>query len=365
MGQLPTSTPRSQDPAELRRALDMMDFFAGMVEAAALPRRKAGDKDATIPVVILTGFLGAGKTTLMRHLLTATHGMKIAALVNDFAALNIDASLIADVSGDTTALANGCVCCSLSGSLARSLADIADRDISVDAVLIEASGVSDPWGIAQVVQTVDGVALDNIVAVVDAAGRDTEAGMNELLHRQVSAANLVLLNKTDLITRSEAAVATKRLAALAPRAQILRTMQCAVPPVVVFDSIHELALNGPQTTEHLSDQFTTLVMEARTPVARVAFEKALSSLPDGILRIKGFLRLSDAPEVLVLCQAVGRRWSWQSAPGQDSPTRLVIIGQTGHMSLDAVQRHFEGSDLQPVWEKHAPVVAESADDRHE
>lgn len=206
MATLTTATPRNADPVELRRALDTVDFFAGLVEAASLNRMAIAARGTNIPVVIVAGFLGAGKTTLMRHVLTADHGMKIAAMVNDFAALNIDAALIAEVSGDVTALANGCVCCSLSGGIARDLTGIIDRPEPLDAVLIEASGVSDPAGIALVAGTLCGISLDCIVTVVDAAENPAQTDWQGLLARQVAPANLVLLNKTDLVDAKHVSV---------------------------------------------------------------------------------------------------------------------------------------------------------------
>lgn len=143
-----TATPSHADPAELRRALDMMDFFSGMAEAEILRQTRRAQRGATLPVLLVGGFLGAGKTTLMQRLLTGDHGQKLTAIVNDVAAINIDARLIARAGRDTVALANGCVCCSQSGELARTLADLADTPGRADAVVVETSGVADLWALA-------------------------------------------------------------------------------------------------------------------------------------------------------------------------------------------------------------------------
>lgn len=321
-----TATPRSADPNDLRRALDTVDFFAGLVEAAAVNRQKSHMRNVSIPVVIVSGFLGAGKTTLMRHLLTAEHGMKIAAMVNDFAALNIDAALISDVSDDTTALANGCICCSLSGGVARSLAEVVARAEPVEAILVEASGVSDPAGIAQVAGTVDGIALDCIVTVVDAAEMQTGAAWQDLLMRQVAPANLVLLNKTDLVAAAALDATAAQLARMAPNAQILLTVNCAVPPAVVLENAQRPDA-GLDTVAHHSDHgFATVILAAPEPVDRTLLEAALKHLPDGIARLKGFVRLTDAPQTPVLLQCVGRRWTWHPAPSIESG--LVVIGKS-------------------------------------
>ena len=341
MGNRATATPRNAEPHELRRALDEADFFAGLVEAAALNRQRTVARSRALPVVIVTGFLGAGKTTLMRHLLTADHGMKIAAMINDFAALNIDAALISDVSDDTTALANGCICCSLSGGVARGLAEIAARSEPVDAVLVEASGVSDPAGIAQVAATVDGISLDCIVTVVDGAEAPGAGDWDNLLARQVAPANLILLNKTDLVGLADLEALEQRLSKLAPQAQILRTIDCAVPPVVIFESASEPKIGGRASPPLAGHGFKTLTLTAKQPVARGPFEDALRHMPDGIVRIKGFLRFADAPKTPMLLQCVGHRWTWRAAPDPTLENRMVVIGRSDVMKDQNTLDHFK------------------------
>ena len=336
-----TATPRNVDPAELQRALDTADFFTGLFEAALLSRERTLARSRSLPVVIVAGFLGAGKTTLMRHLLTSDHGLKIAAMVNDFAALNVDAELISEASDDITAFANGCVCCSLSGGVARGLADISARDDDVDVVLLEASGVSDPAAIAQVACTVENVLLDCIVTVVDAAATLESASEEDLLRRYVTPANIVLLNKTDLVSSADLDSMNRRLKGFAPHAQILRTVNCAVPAMVVFDSAtapETSAICAPALQDH---DYKTVVLTSATPIDRQLLEAFLGMIPDGIIRMKGFLCFADTAAIPSLLQSVGPRWSLIDAPGQALNTSsLVVIGQRAVMSSPNTLDHF-------------------------
>jgi G3E family GTPase len=284
----------------------------------------------------------------MRHLLMSDHGLKIAAMVNDFAALNIDAALISDVSDDMTALANGCICCSLSGGIARGLAEIAARDEPVDAVLVEASGVSDPTGIAQVTCTMTGVSLDCIVTVVDAAETPQGGDWDALLARQIAPANLVVLNKADLVSTADLEALTARLIQLAPNAQILRTVNCAVPPVVIFESASAPAYAVEQGLPVPDHGFKTVVLTTTNAIDRKLFEDMLKQLPDGIVRIKGFLRFTDAPEAHILVQCVGRRWSLSAGLGQAMDTSLVVIGRSDVMSSPNILDHFTSFGLEPI-----------------
>ncbi|MCI4428172.1 MAG: GTP-binding protein, partial [Burkholderiales bacterium] len=122
-----------------------------------------------IPFTVIGGFLGAGKTTLLNHWLSNAGGQRLAVLVNDFGALNIDAMLIEANHGDTVALSNGCVCCQIGDDLSLALMQVLDSGRRFDAVIVEASGVSDPWRIAQFGRADPRLQLDGVIVLVDAS----------------------------------------------------------------------------------------------------------------------------------------------------------------------------------------------------
>lgn len=315
--------------ADYARAFDTLDFLMGVVEAEAFQRLQP--RSATeLAVVLVTGFLGAGKTTLMRRLVSANHGLRLAAVVNDMANLNVDAALIAEAGAAqetaTVALANGCVCCSQSGSVAKTLADIQAWPDPPDCVLLEASGVADPAALAGVIDGMEGIRLEAVVAVVDAtAAMGVQNDAVRLIERGVGAAELVLLNKTDLVSPSNAEALEKSLARLAPKAAILRTVDCAVPPGLIFDlPVRE---QRPAAVPAIADdRFQTIELVQTRMAQRREIEVLIAAAPDGLYRAKGALRLADtaAPEFL---QAVGRRWRWSPA-GEVSAAlagRLVLV----------------------------------------
>ena len=158
---------------------------------------------AQLDVMLLTGFLGSGKTTLLRHLLENAQGLQIAVVVNDVGSVEVDAHLIRDMTSQQISLSNGCVCCALSDDLSEQLKRIHAE--SYDVVVVEASGVSDPVNISQVIEGMPECRLDGIVAVVDPTSLDAylnKVEISHLLSRQIQTAHLVLLSKTDLINQS-------------------------------------------------------------------------------------------------------------------------------------------------------------------
>ena len=166
-----------------------------------------------VPMTTIGGFLGAGKTTLLNHILHGDHGLKIAALVNDFGAINIDAQLVVGVEGETVNLSNGCICCTIRGDLLKAALELLQREDAPEYIIVETSGVSDPIAVANVFLAPEIralVRLDGILVVVDADNVLTLDEENAgLALDQIAVADIVVLNKVDLVT-AETLEAIKR-----------------------------------------------------------------------------------------------------------------------------------------------------------
>src|SRR5258708_3959715 len=154
-----------------------------------------------IPFTVIGGFLGAGKTTLLNRLLRGATGRRFAVLVNDFGALDIDGRLVADHDGDTIALANGCLCCTIGDSLVTTILSLLERPERFDHIVAEASGVADPGRVADLAVLEPRLARDGVIVVVDAADvreRAADRRVGDTVTRQLGAADLIVLNKIDL-----------------------------------------------------------------------------------------------------------------------------------------------------------------------
>ena len=154
-----------------------------------------------IPFTVIGGFLGAGKTTLLNRLLRGAAGRRFAVMVNDFGALDIDGRLVAEHAGDTIALANGCLCCTIGDSLVTTLLSLLDGARRFDHIIVEASGVADPGRIADLAVIEPRLQRDGVIVMVDAGearGRAADRRVGDTVTRQLAAADLLVLNKTDL-----------------------------------------------------------------------------------------------------------------------------------------------------------------------
>ena len=298
-----------------------------------------GTPQDLVPVTVIAGYLGAGKTTLINELLAGAHGQRLAVLVNDFGAVNIDAALIADHDGQTISLKNGCVCCSIADELGDALDEVLALEPAPDQIVIEASGVADPANVAAYGQGWPGCRLDAVVVLADTEtvrvkSRDQFVG--ELVTRQLRRADIVLATKCDLVTGAALAAVTGWLASAVPGTPILTRRSGQLDPALLLEADQTVKDASPRPlkgdTVAAEASFDAVVIEVDNALDRDRVEAALTDWPDSVLRVKGILRFNGHPDGLHVVQRVGRRWSIAQAPGSlDSSRRgeLVVIGLPG------------------------------------
>lgn len=338
----------------------------------------------TTPITILTGYLGAGKTTLMNHILTNQEGYKVAVIVNDIGEVNIDAKLIADGGfieeedkGNVVPLSNGCICCTLKEDLMNQIVDIL-KTKKFDYILIEASGICEPLPIAQTVTMLaDSMEqyglpkvckLDNVVTVVDSLRLATEFGCGEdlvkddideedienLLIQQIEFCNVIVLNKTDEISKEQLEEVKKVIKALQPTAKIIETNYAKVDVKEIMNTnnfdfekistsagwIQELEKEDDEHEEDEEEEhhhheheesddhhghhhhhhhnheegeaeeygISTFVYTSRKPLNEVKFEDFVNkSFPESVIRCKGLVWFSNDYDMSYLFEQAGKQ----------------------------------------------------------
>jgi len=294
-----------------------------------------------VPVTILTGFLGTGKTSLLNHILTSGHGKRIAVLVNDFGAVNIDASLIENREDDVISLENGCICCSLSAGLQVAAAQLVRRQ--PDHILIETSGISDPFEVAHAFSDPElkpYASLEGVVTVVDAELAPTlEGDMLRLAQHQVYAADIIVLNKTDLVDEEGLHQAGSWLQEHAPRARVVEAVHGRVPLELLFEIGGAAEIEAGESLRdqkgahrHGQPPFDTFTFESETPLSVQRLHRLLGHLPTSIFRVKGIVHLAEKPKHPCVLQSTGRRAALTVGEpwGERTPrSQIVFIGTKG------------------------------------
>lgn len=294
-----------------------------------------------LPVTVIGGYLGAGKTTLVNRLLREANGRRLAVLVNDFGSLPIDRDLIVAAGGDTIDIAGGCVCCSYGSDLIEALQALRQRD-GIDHVVLETSGVALPGLVASTLTLLQGYALAGIAVVADATLVRAQAAdryLADTIERQLEAADLVLLNKAD--RAGEALDGTAGwLAARVPAAQVVTTRQCAVPADLVLASRARPAGDGRLRTPGAIDAaglYDSATLNLTVPVDVETLGRRLATMP-AVLRAKGFLR--DRSGHRRLLQVVPGQWQVTDAPAV-AHCGLVVMTRRGAHDLAALQEWIE------------------------
>ena len=302
-----------------------------------------------IPVTVVGGYLGAGKTTLINHVLTADHGRRIAVLVNDFGTVNIDAGLIADAADDTISLTNGCVCCSIHDDLGAALDLQTRRALLPDHIVIETSGVAEPARILTYATAWPGIRLDAVVTLVDAEtiqARAEDKFVGRVVRRQLAAADFLVVNKLDLVTEADQFSLSQWLSHQAPTARLINAMHANVDPAILFEPSKPSALRV--VTRSINEDrhgatFDSATIEVPSPIDIEALAEVLDDLPTTIHRIKGFIQDRATGQWMVV-QCVGNRRSvtpTSIVASQNIGSALVAIG-TSTSDLRAVESALSG-----------------------
>jgi len=312
-----------------------------------------------LPAIVVGGYLGAGKTTLVNHLLRHAEGRRIAVMVNDFGEIGIDADLIESQDGDVLNLAGGCVCCSVGSDLIGALAALPERTPPPDLILIETSGVALPGSVARSVRLARDIEVDGVVVLADAEtirARALDRYVGDTVQQQLRDADLLVLNKVELLEPDALQDLREWLAGQAPRARLVEAIEASVPPELVLGlagahgSVQALERSGgglfagDRSARRIGarrpgaaagDVFASASLAVTGAVDARALAEALADPGLGLHRVKGIVRDRDGSGVVI--QGVGSRWRIAPASGEVGPQgRLVVIGLRGRVDATAI-----------------------------
>jgi G3E family GTPase len=316
--------------------------------------------DTTVPVTVLTGYLGAGKTTLLNRILSEEHGKKYAVVINEFGELGVDNDLVIDADEEVFEMNNGCICCTVRGDLVRILGNLMKRRQKFDGIIVETTGLADPAPVAQTFYMDEDVKrathLDAIVTLVDAKNLAARLDDSKEAASQIAFADIVVLNKMDLVTEEEAAEVERRIRAINPYAEIRRATKSEVPIEAVMgreafklERILEREpefLSGEDNHSHNED-IMSLSFEVSEPLDENKFNawigELLQSKGQDLLRTKGVLNFKGQEDRFAF-QAVHMiadgDYIGPWPEGSARKSKIVFIGRD--LNRPRLRRGFEG-----------------------
>lgn len=315
-----------------------------------------------MPVTIITGFLGSGKTTLLNHILTNNQDLKVAVLVNEFGDINIDSQLIVASDQDMVELSNGCICCTINEGLLEAVYSILERKDRIDYLVVETTGVADPLPVALTflgTELQHFTRLDSILTVIDAENFTPDHFESEAAYSQMIYGDVILLNKTDLVSEEKLVELEDYIRTTKQGARILRSQQGQVPlPLILdinlanpalksesehkhdhhseHDSDHDYSTCGHDHaddhhdhSDHLAnDGFVSISFTSDRPFNLDKFQHFLDKqLPVDVYRAKGILWFAGIPSRYVF-QLSGKRYELKMDDrGIPINNQLVLIGR--------------------------------------
>jgi G3E family GTPase len=271
------------------------------------------------PLTVLTGPLGSGKTTLLRHILTVVP-RKLAILMNEFGEIAIDTRILQGKNVEMADLGGGCVCCSLLGEFEAAVDEII-ATVNPDQLVVETTGVAEPDALVfDIQESLPQVRLDGVITVIDADGMVKYPQIGHTSRIQIESADILLLNKVDLVSASELETITDKLHTLNEIASIIPTIRCQIDPDLLFGIGRERLQPSPHHRHQ--PEFESFSYTSQTVYDRACFNQFADSLSPDVYRAKGFVQF---PEGTHLFNFVAGRWDLE--PFEPSTTELVFIGK--------------------------------------
>ncbi len=306
------------------------------------------------PVTILSGFLGSGKTTLLNRMLKADHGLRIAVMINDFGDVNIDKDLVVGQSGDVVELTGGCLCCTIREDLLGSARSLLTGGREFDYVIVETSGLAEPLAVAQtflVPELEQSYRLDAVVTMVDSANIESCLERNETAAEQIRCADLLVMNKLDLVIPDDVDRIKARLADINANARVLPSINGDVPAALLLDiDAHQpMPVAEPRHHHDHVDHGAVLSVSVATDfeLDYDRFDQFLQGLPDGVYRAKGSVAIHGLGRRVIFHRVgarnvldQGTRWGDQSRS-----CRAVFLGQD--FDRDSLLAQFHDCAVRP------------------
>lgn len=289
--------------------------------------------ERALPVTVVTGFLGSGKTTFVNDVLNQRTGLRAGVIVNEFGAINIDRRLITSQTDDVIELSNGCVCCTVQKDLLTTIGRLIASQGQLDYLVVETSGLADPLPLAQALsrpELAGVVGLDAIITLVDASRFDENLEQAEAAYSQLAHADVLLLNKVDLVTDGLLELMERGLRTVNPDAPIIRCLRAAADLGLVLDLAadrqrHAVAAHHPGEAA----LFDSVAFSEARGLDLDRLRALVDGLPAEVIRAKGIVHAAGSPLRLIL-QRVGERATIETDRPwgeEERCSELVFIGR--------------------------------------
>ena len=270
------------------------------------------------PITIITGYLGAGKTTLLRDILKSA-GQKLAVIMNEFGEINIDGKIIKGKNVNMTELQGGCVCCSLTGEFEAAIKEIIKK-VKPDAIVVETTGVAEPDAVVVDIQdNLPELRLDGIITVVDSDAITKFPAIGHTGKMQIEIADIILLNKTDLVDKKQLKEAENKIKTINEAAAIIKTEKCNVDNEILF-GINTKKTAKRHKAHEIKEQY--FKFETKRLINKEKFEELVKKMPKNVYRAKGFVKTNDCD--LLFNYVAGRH---ELEGFKADKTELVFIGK--------------------------------------